>query len=310
MSVLICGTLSYDTIMVLDDKFKHLLQIDPTQTSDLYFTIPDLRRQFGGSAGNIAYNLKMLAVEPWPMATVGLDFDAYANWLDSQKINRQYITKIEHCYTAQTFTTIDMDDNQMTAFHPGAMNFSYYNRVANGANLGIISVDNTEAMLAHAMQLSEAGIPFVFDPGNTINYFDGDELLKFIEQANWILVNQQEWAIMHQRTGLSPQKMTQRVQALIITQAAAGAVIYAQGTYYQIPNATVKMINDVRGCGDAFCAGLLYGLLKDIDWETTGRIATLMGAIKVGHHGSQTHRFTLEAFKAHFRKHFGYALII
>jgi len=294
------------------NKFKNLLQLDPVQTSAVSFTVPDLRRQFGGSAGNIAYNLNLLGVKPLPMATVGIDFDMYANWLDSHKINRQSITKIEHCYTAQTFITVDMDDNQMIAFHPGAMSFSHYNRIsdASGIALGVVSADDTEAMLAHARQLSEIGIPFVFTPGNTIMHFDGDELLKFVEQASWILLNQQEWMVMEQRTGLSPQQAAQRVHAVIITQAIDGAFIYAQGTYHQIPNAIVKAVNDARGGGDAFCAGLLYGLLKDIDWETTGRIATLMGAIKVEHHGSQTHIFTLDAFKARFKKNFGYALIV
>jgi adenosine kinase len=254
----------------------------------------------------------MLGVEPLPMATVGIDFDTYAHWIDSHKISRQYITKIEHCYTAQTFITVDMDDNQMTAFHPGAMSFSHSNHISEVTEvaLGVVSADDTDAMLAHARQLTEAGIPFVFDPGNTIRHFDSDELFKFIEQASWILLNQQEWAVMAQRTGFSPQQVAKRIRALIITQAIEGAIIHAQGTYYQIPNAIVKAVNDVRGSGDAFCAGLLYGLLKDIDWETTGRIATLMGAIKVEHHGSQTHTFTLDAFKARFRKNFGYALIV
>lgn len=312
MSALICGFLSYDTVMVLDNKFRQLLLPNSVQTFDIHFTVPDLRRQFGGSAGNIAYNLKHLGVEAFPMATVGIDFDAYAHWLDSHKINRRYLTKIEHCYTAQTFITVDMDDNQMTAFHPGAMSFSHCNRVSpiKGISIGTVSADDAEAMLLHAAQFSELGIPFVFDPGQTLKNFDGDDLLKFLEQASWILVNQQEWQIMQQRTGVSPQQAAKRVRAVIITQGFEGAVIYTQGTYYQIPNASVKAVNDSRGCSNAFCAGLLYGLLKDIDWETTGRIATLMGAIKVEHHGSQTHSFSLDAFKAQFKKDFGYALIV
>lgn len=312
-AALICGSLTYDTVIVIDEKFKHHLILDnPKPGFEVHFMVPDLRRQFGGSAGNIAYSLKMLGAEPLPMATAGIDFGLYAEWLDSQGIKRDRITKMDHSYTAQNFFIKDMDDNQIIAFHPGALNFSQFNRVSRiqGVTVGTISSDSTEAMITHAPQFVEAGIPFIFDPGRGISQFDGDDLLKFIEQATWILVNQKEWQIMEQRTGLSPAQVAQRVQALIITQNAQGALIYAQDTCYQIPQAQAKAMNDPAGCGDAFCAGILYGLLKDIDWQTTGRIATLMGAIKVEHHGSQNHKFTLDLFKLRFKKNFGYALMV
>lgn len=311
MSALICGFLSYDTVMVFNDKFKHHLQSN-MPALDVRFLVPDIRRQFGGNAGNIAYNLKLLGEKTLPMATVGMDFHQYADWLDACGISRQYIFVMEHCYTPQNFITIDMDDNHITAFHPGAMSFSQFNRVPHNAHfdVGVITADNTEAMLKHALELVEANIPFVFYPAQSIHDLDGDELMKFVEQATWILVNRAEWQIMQKRLGLSPQQVAQRVQALVVTLGAEGSLIYSNETRYQIPAAAAKAVNDRMGCGAAYCAGLVYGLIRDIDWETTGRIASLMGAIKVEHHGTQNHNFTLELFKARFKKNFGYALII
>jgi len=318
MPALICGAFSYDTVMVFNDKFKHHLNASPVDGEhedelDLYFMVPDLRRQFGGGAGNISYNLKMLGEEPLPMATVGKDFDPYAEWLGANRIRQDYVTRTEHSITAQTIVTIDMGDNHITAFHPGAMALSQLNQVWQAKaeiSLGTICSDERDAMLQHALEFVELGVPFVFDPGYALYQFDADELMKFIEQANWVLVNKREWQYLAKHTGLTPQQAGQRLQGLIITQGAKGALIYAQGTCYQIPSAQAKAVNDPSGCGDAFCAGLLYGLLKDIDWETTGRIAALIGAIKVEHHGTQNHKFTLELFKMRFKKNFGYALLL
>jgi adenosine kinase len=313
MSVLICGALTYDTVMVINEKLKnHISATAPLPTAlDIHFQVPDLRRQFGGCAGNIAYNLKILGAEPLIMATVGTDFNNYAEWLDKQGIRRDYITKVDHCVTAQKFTTIDMEDNQITAFHAGAMNFSYLNHVQRAKNitLGVVCGDSAEGMLLHTQQFAEAGIPFVFAPGNSIQQFDGDELMRFIEQANWIMINKKVWMLMQQRIKLTPEQVAMRVQALLIS-SEKGSLIYTQGTRYQIPPAQFRAMNDWSGADEAFCAGLLYGLLKDIDWETTGRIANLMTAIKIEHHGSQSHNFTLEQFKLRFRKHFGYSLLI
>lgn len=313
MSVLICGSFTYDTIMVLNDKFKFFNHALDTGSGDLYYVIPDLRRQYGGCAGNIAYNLKMLGGQPLPMATVGTDFAQYADWLDSQGIPRTCIHQVSHSYTAQNFVTIDMEDNRITAFYAGAMTFSSFNHVAKAANkatLGTVSLDHSEAMKTHALQFTEAAIPFIFDPGHSITEFDSNDLLSFVEQANWILVNDKEWAFMSNTIDLTEEEVAIRVQALVITHGAKGATIYAEGAKYQIPAARAQAVNDTSTCGDAFCAGLLYGLSKDIDWETTGRIAALMGAIKAEHHGSQTHLVTLDTFKARFKKNFGYALIV
>ncbi|WP_353572418.1 carbohydrate kinase family protein [Candidatus Albibeggiatoa sp. nov. BB20] len=315
MSALICGSMSYDTVMVFNDKFKHNIpvdEIDSPEPFDVHFMVPDLRRQFGGSAGNIAYNLKLLGEKPFPMATVGTDFEDYAIWFDSLGISRDHIKIVEHSATARTFITMDMGDNKMTAFHPGATSYSQFHPIwqVEDVKLGTISYDSTESMVSHALQFTEKGIPFIFDPGHAIFQFDGDELLKFIEQAAWILVNQKEWDVMQRRTNLTPEQLALRGQGLVITQGSGGAMIYVQGTEYKIPSAQAKAINDPVSCGDAFCAGLLYGLLKDADWPTVGRIASLMGAIKVEHHGSQSHQFNLDVFKARFKKNFGYALII
>jgi len=313
MSALICGSLVYDTVMVLDGKFKHyLLTNEELKNRNIHFLVPELRRQFGGSAGNIVYNLKKLGAQPLPMATVGVDFNDYAQWLDNQGIKRTYVTKIEHTYTAHNFISLDLDDNQIRAFHPGAMNYSHYNKILEipGVSVGTISSENKKGMVMHALQFVEVGVPFIFYPGASITQFDGDDLLKFIEQATWILVTQEEWHRLQRLTGLSPSQTARRLQALIITKGHHGSVIYTRETLYQIPPAPAKIVIDVAGCEDAFCAGLLYGLLKDIDWETTGRLATLMSTIKAEHQGAQNHTFSLGEFKLRFKKHFGYTLVI
>jgi adenosine kinase len=311
MSALICGSFAFDTIMVFNDKFKNHILPDQVHIINVSFLVPDLRREFGGCAGNIAYNLKMLGGDAQPMGTVGIDFAPYAEWMDACGIPRTYLTTIDHRYTAQAFITTDMDDNQITAFHPGAMNFSHQNKVsqAKDITIGIVSPDGRTGMIEHARQFVAAGIPFIFDPGQGLPMFNGNHLLQFIEQATYVIVNDYEWKLMQERTGLSPEEMAKRVKALIVTKGAEGAIIYTSNTFYNIPSARTKAVNDPTGCGDAFRGGLLYGLMKDIDWETTGRIASLMGAIKVEHHGTQNHQVSLEEFKQRFKQNFGYMLM-
>ncbi len=311
MSALICGSFAFDTIMVFNDKFKNHILPEQVHIINVSFLVPDLRREFGGCAGNIAYNLNMLGGDALPMGTVGNDFAAYADWLDSCGISRTHLKTIEHSYTAQAFITTDMDDNQITAFHPGAMNFSHLNTIsqAKEVTIGIVSPDGRKGMIEHAKQFVAAGVPFIFDPGQAMPMFNGNQLLQFVEQASWVIVNQYEWKLMEERTGLSPERMAQRVKALIVTNGAKGAIIYTDKTFFDIPSATPKAVNDPTGCGDAFRGGLLYGLMKDIDWETTGKIASLLGAIKVEHHGTQNHRVTIDEFKQRFKQNFGYALI-
>ncbi|HEB66806.1 MAG TPA: carbohydrate kinase family protein [Gammaproteobacteria bacterium] len=309
MSALICGSFAYDTIMVFHDKFRNHILPDQVHILNVSFLVPEMRREFGGCAGNIAFNLKLLGEEPLPMGTVGKDFGPYAEWMDRFGIDRRYVKEMD-TYTAQAFITTDEDDNQITAFHPGAMNLSHENRVtdAEGVKLGIVAPDGRDGMLQHAEQFAEAGIPFIFDPGQGLPMFDGTELLDFVDKATWVAVNDYEAQLLEERTGKSPHEIAERVEALIITRGAKGSHVYTKQHRIDIPVAEARAINDPTGCGDAYRAGLLYGLLNDMDWETTGRIAALMGAIKIEHHGTQNHLFTLDEFFERFAEAFGYRL--
>ncbi len=310
MSALICGSFAYDTIMVFHDRFKHHILPEQVHILSVSFLVPDLRREFGGCAGNIAYNLKLLGGDALPMGTVGMDFLSYKDWLQRWEINCRHVTTIDHAYTAQAFITTDLDDNQITAFHPGAMNFAHQNKVtdAKGVKLGIIAPDGREGMIEHAAQFAQADIPFMFDPGQGMPMYNGDELMTFMEQATWAAFNDYELQLMQQRTGQSAQELAKSVEALVVTHGAQGSTVYAKGKQIKVPTARPAVLADPTGCGDAYRAGLLYGLNKGCDWETTGRIASLMGAIKIEKHGTQNHRFTQEEFAARFKESFGYAL--
>jgi len=310
MSALICGSFAYDTIMVFHDQFKNHILPDKVHILNVSFLVPTMRREFGGCAGNIAYNLKLLDGAPLPMGTVGDDFGPYADWMDTNSIPRDHIKVIRGNYTGQAFITTDMDDNQITAFHPGAMSQSHENRVgdATGVKLGIVSPDGRDGMIQHAAQFAEAGIPFIFDPGQGMPMFDGDDLMTFVDQASYVTLNDYEAQLMQERTGKSLEDLASQVEALIVTLGAEGSRIYTDSNRYDIPVAPVEGVNDPTGCGDAYRAGLLYGLMNDMDWETTGRVAALMGGIKIEQHGTQNHRCTKDEFAEHFRKAFGYAL--
>jgi len=296
--------------MVFNDKFKHHILPDQVHILNVSFMVPNMRREFGGCAGNIAYNLKLLGGNPLVMGTVGIDFTPYAEWMDTCQIARTHLKTIADSYTAQAFITTDMDDNQITAFHPGAMNFSHENQInmAKDVSIGIVSPDGRDGMIQHAQQFAAANIPFIFDPGQGMPMFNGNDLIQFIDQATWVIVNDYEWQLLHERTGLSTQQITERVEALIVTKGAEGSIIYTKTDNYQIPNAKPNAIKDPTGCGDAFRGGLLYGLMHNLDWKTTGRIASLLGAIKIEQPGTQNHRFTLDEFKQRFQANFGYEL--
>ncbi|MGM0594889.1 MAG: carbohydrate kinase family protein [Pseudomonadota bacterium] len=310
MSALICGSMAYDTIMVFHDHFKNHILPDKVHMLNVSFLVPDMRRETGGCAGNIAYNLKLLGGEGKIMATVGRDFDPYADWLEQCGIDTGHIRQIDNTYTAQAFITTDQDDNQITAFHPGAMSFAHENRVeeAEGVSIGIVAPDGREGMIEHATQFVEAGVPFIFDPGQGLPMFDGDDLRRFIDQATWVAVNDYEAQLLEERTGLSPHEIAERVEALIVTRGAEGSHIYTAEHRLEIPATEPREVIDPTGCGDAYRAGLLYGLMNELEWETTGRIASLMGAIKVAHHGTQNHRFSQEEFRQRFHQAFGYHL--
>ncbi|NOX91582.1 MAG: carbohydrate kinase family protein [Gammaproteobacteria bacterium] len=310
MSALICGSYAYDTIMVFPDKFKHHILPDKVHMLNVSFLVPEMRREYGGCAGNIAYNLKLLGDNPLPMATVGKDFDLYANWMDNCGITRNHIKVYDSTFTGQAFITTDQDDNQITAFHPGAMNLSHENLVsdAEGVTIGIVSPDGRDGMIQHAQQFAEANIPFIFDPGQGMPMFDGADLLRFAEQATWITLNDYEAQLFEERTGKSPHEIAEMVDALIITRGGEGSHIYTREHRTEIPAVPPKQLLDPTGCGDAYRAGLLHGLMNDMDWETTGRIASLMGAIKIEHHGTQNHSFTRDAFDSRFQEAFARAV--
>jgi adenosine kinase len=309
MSALICGSMAFDTIMLFKDKFKNHILPDKVHILNVSFLVPEMRREFGGCAGNIAYGLKLLGGEPLPMATVGEDFGVYSEWLRSHRIPLTHVKVIEKSYTAQAYITTDVDDNQITAFHPGAMASSHENSIADaeGATIGMVSPDGRDGMLAHAGQFAAAGIPFIFDPGQGMPMFDGADFKNFIEQAAWVTVNDYEAQVLQERTGLAPHEIAERVEGLIVTLGAKGAHIYVKDRRIEIPAAAPQRVVDPTGCGDAFRAGLLYGLMNDMDWETTGRIASLMGAVKIETPGTQNYTFNRDAFHARFKESFGYA---
>ena len=280
--------------MVFQDQFKNHILPDKIHCLSVAFYVPEMRREFGGTAGNIAYNLQLLEGKPLIMATVGDDFSSYTNWLNQHNISTQHIKKIDASFTAQAFITTDMDDNQITAFHPGAMVESHQNTVkdAKEISLAIIAPDGRDGMFQHAKECFEAGIPFMFDPGQGLPMFNGEELLHFIEMATYLAVNDYEAQVLQDKTGLTLEQLASKVKALIVTLGAQGSHIYADGQRYEVPCVKAVEIVDPTGCGDAYRAGLLYGIANGWDWLTCGRLASTMGAIKIASRGGQNHKPT------------------
>ena len=310
MSALICGSMAFDTIMVFQDQFKNHILPEQVHILNVSFLVPEMRRNFGGCAGNIAFNLRMLEGDGLPMGTVGSDFGPYAAWMDEQAIPRSALREIPRAFTAQAYITTDQDDNQITAFHPGAMNFAHECRVGDvtGMKIGMVSPDGRQGMIEHAQQFAEAGIPFVFDPGQGMPMFDGDDLNRFAAQATWLAFNDYEAKLMQERTGKSPERLAREVEAVIVTRGGEGSIIYTRGGTIDIPLAPAHQLVDPTGCGDAYRGGLLYGLQNGLDWEVTGRIASLMGAIKIEHAGTQNHGIERSDFDARFKETFGFSL--
>jgi adenosine kinase len=293
--------------MVFEGRFRDHILPDKIHMLNVSFLVPQMRREFGGCAGNIAYNLRLLGDLGYPMATVGHDFGPYAEWMRENSVPSDHVRVIDGEFTAQGFVTTDLDDNQIWAFHPGAMQQSHLNKITDAEDiaLGIVAPDGRDGMLQHAEQFAEAGVPFIFDPGQGLPMFDGEALRKFIEQATWVAMNDYEWQVVQQRTGWSAADVTQRVEALIITHGADGSRIHEKGREHEIPTARAKAVVDPTGCGDAYRAGLIHGLLRGLDWRTTGRIASLLGAIKIEARGTQNHRFTAAEFAQRFEESFG-----
>ena len=310
MTALICGSLAYDTVMVFPGRFREHILPDSIHMLNVSFLVPSMKRNFGGCSGNIAYNLRLLGGEGAPMATVGTDFGVYAQWLTDCGVRTDHVLTIEGEFTAQAFITTDLDANQINAFHPGAMDHSHRNQVPldAGVTLGVIAPDGREGMLAHSMQFAAAGVPVLFDPGQQLPRFDRAELLGFVERSRWIAVNDYEAQLLRDRTGEDIAMLAKQVDALIITRGAQGSVIMTGGREIAIPAARPDAVVDPTGCGDAYRAGLIYGLMRGLDWQTTGRIASLLGALKIAHAGTQNHRFTAGEFAARFRAAFGRAI--
>ena len=307
MSALICGSVAYDTVMVFEGHFKDHILADRIHMLNVAFLVPGLRRNFGGCAGNIAYNLKLLGGEGKVMATVGSDFAPYRAWMQDCGLSLEFIRELADEYTAQAYITTDAANNQITAFHPGAMARAHLNRVPRdaGISLGIVAPESHTGMLEHAGQFHAAGIPFIFDPGQAMTLLGPQDLRTMIEQASWVAVNDYEASLLVERTGWSFEDIAGRVQALIVTRGGEGSRIHAQGVVHEIPPVRAARIEDPTGCGDAYRAGLLYGLQRGFEWPITGRIASLMGALKIAHHGTQNHRYGRDEFARLYREAFG-----
>ena len=307
MRTLICGSMAYDTIMVFNDRFKNHILPDQLHILNVAFEVPSMRREFGGCAGNIAYSLKLLGGEPLIMATVGEDNAPYLHRLERLGLDRSHVREVPSTFTAQAFITTDLDDNQITAFHPGAMNFSHLNHVADaqGLTIGIVAPDGREGMMQHAQEFHDAGVPFIFDPGQGLPLFSGGELLNFLQLADYCCVNDYEARLLSEKTGKPIGELAGLVDALVVTLGANGAEIHAGGQRLDIPSVKPDDLIDPTGCGDAFRAGLLYGIASGMDWEKAGRLASLMGSIKIAHRGGQNHKTARDQIAARYAAAFG-----
>lgn len=307
MKTLICGSMAYDTIMVFEDRFQQHILPEKIHILSVAFLVPEMRKEFGGTAGNIAYNLKLLGENPLIMATAGRDFADYGQRLADLGIDQGLIRLIPDSYTAQAFITTDLDDNQITAFHPGAMNFSHLNRVPLDQDIrfGLIAPDGREGMLQHAQQFAAAHIPFLFDPGQGLPMFSGKELLEFLELATYLAVNDYEATLLSEKTGRSFQQLAAMVQVAVVTKGSEGSLIYAPEGVISIPAVRPEVVADPTGCGDAYRAGLIYGLSRQWPWAKTGRLASLMGALKIAHRGGQNHAYTRSEISRQFEQSFG-----
>ncbi|MDP5238434.1 carbohydrate kinase family protein [Uliginosibacterium sp. 31-16] len=307
MSVLICGSMAYDTIMVFHSQFKRHILPEQIHILNVSFLVPEMRRDFGGCAGNIAWSLKLLGGDPQIMATVGDDAGPYLSRLEKLGISTRYIREIGDTFTAQAFITTDLDDNQITAFHPGAMSYSHKNHVrdADGIKLGIVSPDGRDGMFQHAHGFAAAGLPFIFDPGQGLPMFSGPELLECIDLATYCTLNDYEARMVCEKTGLSLEVLAERLQGLIVTLGAQGSRIYTEGRVIEVATPPANEIVDPTGCGDAYRGGLLYGLSHGWTLEKSAQLASVMGSIKIAHRGGQNYSPSRDDIAARFAAAFG-----
>ncbi|QET00605.1 MULTISPECIES: carbohydrate kinase family protein [Cupriavidus] len=312
MASLICGSVAYDTIMTFDGRFREHILPDQIHMLNVSFLVPGMRREFGGCAGNIAYTLKMLGGDPIVMGTVGQDAGPYLQYLRDLGIGTDFILTLPELFTAQAMITTDLDNNQITAFHPGAMSESRQTSVSDALAggkrpaIGIVAPDSREGMLHHARQFAEADIPFIFDLGQAMPLFNGEDLRQFIELASYVTVNDYEAQVLLSRTAWTSAEVAAKVRAFIVTHGERGASVFADGKQIAIPAVPAERVVDPTGCGDAFRGGLLYGIENGLDWETTGRLASLMGALKIAQQGPQNHWLSREEIGNRFQSAFGY----
>jgi adenosine kinase len=295
MSAVICGSLAFDTIMTFEGRFAEQILPDQLHILNVSFLVPALRREFGGCAGNIAYALKQLGGTPLPMATVGSDGAEYAARMAALGISTEFVREVSSAYTAQAMIMTDRDNNQITAFHPGAMTQAHLTAIAarSDIRLGIISPDGRDAMLQHATQFKAAEIPFVFDPGQGLPMFDGKELAHFVDLATWVTVNDYEARLLSDRTGLSSAELSRRVKGLIVTLGAEGCEVWVGGERTLVAPVAARELVDPTGCGDAFRGALLFGLEKGWPLVRCAELGNRIGAHKIAHRGGQN--YTLEA---------------
>jgi len=307
--ILVTGSIAYDTIMVFPDRFRNHLLADQLHILNVCFLTPQMRREYGGTAGNIAYNLKLLGEEPLVMASVGEDIQPYVSRFAGLGIGTGLFKQIPGQFTAQAFITTDLDDNQITAFHPGAMNHSHETHVtaALGAGLATIAPDGKEGMQQHARECAKAGVPFVFDPGQGLPMFSGAELEEFVRLADYVAVNDYEGKMLEEKTGRKLEAIARDVEALVCTLGAKGSLIFAGGERHEVPPVPAEAVVDPTGCGDAYRAGLLYGIARGWDWPSTGKLGAVMGSMKIAQRGAQNHRASREEIEGRFRKAFGYS---
>ena len=301
MAIQICGSFAFDTIMDFPGRFAEQILPDQLHILNVSFLVPGLRREFGGCAGNIAYTLKQLGGEPYPVAVLGSDAADYLARLDALGISRQWVSTQADAYTAQAMIMTDRDNNQITAFHPGAMSFAHLNPLAPTADvkLGIVSPDGRDAMLLHAREFAEAKVPFVFDPGQGLPMFNGEELTQFVAQATWVTVNDYEGKMLCDRTGKTFAELSQQCRGLVVTLADQGCDVWENGSCVRVPGAAAKEVVDPTGCGDAFRAALLLGLERGLSLQECARIGNEVGAVKIASRGGQNHdvRYLAEKFK-------------
>ena len=310
MSILVCGSLAYDTIMVFPDQFRKHILPDKIHILNVSFMVPEMRREYGGTAGNIAYNLKLLGDEPMAMATAGHDFGPYAQRFAALGIATRHVRVLQDQFTAQAFITTDVEDNQITAFHPGAMSHSHLNRIADapGARLAIVSPDGRQGMVEHARDLAAAGIPYLFDPGQGLPMFSGEDLLELMAKARALTVNDYEARIVEQKTGRSVEQIAEKIGAVVVTRGGEGSLVHTRGARMEVPAVKPAQVVDPTGCGDAYRAGLLHGLVRGWGWRECARLASVMGSIKIAYRGGQNHKPARAEIAARYREAFGETL--